>query len=108
MMKRITAKFLAHDSYTKEDFVFQNTPVLEVESFEERQIAKDKDIIGEYSFDSLWEATKEFAGGIWHAIAGFGKMSMWAIVVVFEGIKWLWKEGIGKKQQKAKVENKGG
>jgi hypothetical protein len=68
-----------------------------VESYEESELPKDADITNEHSFDMLLEGAMDVANGVWRTIKGIGKLSAWAFVLIFEGLKWLWKSGVGKK-----------
>lgn len=103
-MKRVVTKFLAHDQFTKEDFMFAVVPILEVESYQEKSISKDPDIIAEHSFDELWESTKDMANGLWMFFRGLFGMSKWAFVILVEGISFLWRHGVDSKKKATEKE----
>ena len=112
-MKRVKVTFLAQETFTKKDFEqFIVAGVLEIEHYDEKVISKESNVITEHGFDSLLEGAFEFFNGIWMALKGFGKMSMFAIVIIFSGLKYLWSNGIGKEKKvktestKAKEKNK--
>jgi hypothetical protein len=96
-MKRVTATFLAAEALEKSDFVKQRL-IVELEKWEEKLIAKEKNVIEEHGFDSLLEGGLEFIQGIFLVFKGFGKMAMFAIVIVVEGVKYLWKHGAGQEK----------
>jgi len=101
-MKRIKTTFLAPNEFTKDNFKQTVQGILEVEHYEEKLIQKDKTIMDEHSIDTLLEGALEFANGIWMTLVGFGKMSMFAIVIIWEGLRWLWVNGIGSKDKAKK------
>jgi hypothetical protein len=104
-MKRVKVTFLAQETFTKKDFEqFIVAGVLEIEHYDEKIISKESNVVTEHSFDSLLEGAFEFFNGIWMALKGFGKMSMFAIVVIFSGLKYLWSNGVGKKKGVKKEE----
>jgi hypothetical protein len=81
--------------------------IAELEHYEEKQISKEKNVIEEHGFDSLIEGGLEFIQGIWLIAKGFGKMAMFAFVILVEGLKYLWSNGVGKKkEEKAKAVKK--
>ena len=96
-MKRVTATFLAADALEKSDFVKQRL-IVELEKWEEKPIAKEKNVIEEHGFDSLLEGGMEFIQGIFLVFKRFGKMAMVAIVIIIEGVKYLWTHGAGKEK----------
>jgi hypothetical protein len=100
-MKRVKMSLLVKDQFSKkvvEDAVREFAG--EVEKYEEHPIKKEKDVLDEHSAETLMEGAFEFAQGIWMAVKGFGKMSLFAIITIVTGIKWLWSEGVGKKKKK--------
>lgn len=100
-MKRVTATFLAAEALEKSDFMkffSHEKGVVELEKWEEKPIAKEKNVIEEHGFDSLLEGGLEFIQGIFLVFKGFGKMAMFAIVILVEGVKYLWTHGAGKEK----------
>jgi hypothetical protein len=97
-MKRVKATFIVADTVEKSFFA---TVVMaaggEIEQYEEKPVPKEGDILSEHGFDALLESALQFANGIWTALKGFFGMSKWAIVMVWEGLRWLWTRGVGKK-----------
>jgi hypothetical protein len=102
-MKRIRIKGLAEDVITRTQF---RDMFHEIEEYSESDIPKDSDVVAEHSFDSLLQGGLDFANGLWLVIKGFGKMSMWAIIIIFSGLRWLWTRGVGKKDADAKKSKK--
>ena len=95
-MKRIKVTGLGEDGLTRVQFtdIFH-----EIESYEERKVSKDSDVLAEHSFEILVEGGKDFANGLWLVVKGFVKMSGWAVITIVEGIRWLWKRGVGKEKE---------
>ena len=98
-MKRIKTTFLAPNEFNKDQFKQTVQGIVEVEHYEEKLIPKDKNIMDEHSINTLLEGALEFANGIWIMIVGFGKMSMYAAIIIFSGLKLLWDWGIGSKNK---------
>jgi hypothetical protein len=86
-MKRIKIVALANDFTGKSSF---EPLFLELEHYEEKQIPKEQDIFTAHSFETLEQAAKDFVNSLWTAVNSFIKMSMWAVIVIAEAIKWLW------------------
>jgi hypothetical protein len=105
-MKRVKITALVHDDMNKDEWVHPR--IVEVENYDEKMIPVDKDITDEYSFDSLIDALKDMANGVWIFIKGFAKSTAWAFVLVIEGFKYLWKHGVDKKKEDVKIVNNGG
>lgn len=93
-MKRVKTTLLVKDEFSRE--LLRTSTVHEVELYAEEPIKKEKDVLDEHSVDTLLEGAFEFAQGIWMSIKGFGKMSLFAVIAIVTGIKWLWSEGVGK------------
>jgi hypothetical protein len=99
-MKRVKVSFFAGDKYAREDFTYANKGVVEIESYEEQRVSKDRMVEGEYTFERLIESGQEFINGLWHTGKGFVGMAGWAFVTIWEGLRWMWKGGLGKKKEK--------
>lgn len=95
MVKRATIKAIVRDEVTRSRIHFDG--LVEVEEYEEKLIPKDKTVLEEHSFDELFEGMVEIANAVWMLAKGVFKVSKWAIVLIIEGFKWLWKGGVGKK-----------
>lgn len=93
-MKRIKIVALAND-FTDKSSV--KPLFLELEHYEEKQIPKEQDIFSAHSFDTLQQSAKDLVNSLWTAFNSFLKMSMWAIILVSESLRWVWKKGLGKK-----------
>lgn len=98
-MKRVKATFVVADAVDKSYFA---TAAMakggELENYEERKIQKEGNVSTEHSFDSLMDSTMQLANGLWQAIKGLAGMSKWALIIVWEGLRWLWNQGVGKKK----------
>jgi hypothetical protein len=105
-MKRVKVSFFVGEKYMKEDFKYANSGVLELESYEERLISREKGIEDEYTFERLWESALEFANGLWHTTKGAWGMLSWSFVMVFEGLRWLWKGAFDMKKDVKKDDKK--
>lgn len=106
MVKRIDMKAIVKDDVAEKNIHFDG--LVEIESYEEKMVPKDKTILEEHSFDELLEGLVEIANAAWSLIKGIFKVSKWAIVLIIEGLRWLWKEGVGKKNEKDKVDTRVG
>jgi hypothetical protein len=102
VMKRVKVTFILPDIYGKEDIAKHMLAGCEMESYEEKMVPKESDILTEHSFDSLMEGMFEFANGLWLVVKGFWKMSAFAVVMIVEGLRWLWGKGIDSKKQNRK------
>lgn len=106
-MKRVKLVALVKDHVEKKTWTeFIGYLDGETESYEEKAIPKEPSVTDEYGFDMLWESLLEFGNGCWHALRGFGRMSMWAFHMVFEGLKYLWGKGVGAKAAKVAAKKK--
>jgi hypothetical protein len=92
-MKRIKIVALAND-FTDKSSV--KPLFLELEHYEEKPIPKEQDIFSAHSFDTLQQSAKDLVNSIWTAFNSFLKMSMWAIIVIAEALKWLWNKAFKK------------
>lgn len=101
-MKRIKLTAIVNQEINKSNFDWTIKGFGEIESYHEKELPKDLDILTEHSFEALWESTLEFANGIWSTLKGFFGMMKFAIIVCIEGLRWLWKEGLGSKDDKKK------
>lgn len=97
-MKRVKATFVVADKVEKSFFA---TAVMaaggEIEQYEEKSVPKEGDVLSEHSFDALMESGLQLVNGIWLAMKGFFGLAKWAVVVMWEGLRWLWTRGVGKK-----------
>jgi hypothetical protein len=98
-MKRVKTTFFVGDNYTANDFKYANKGVIEMETYEEQKVSKDKSLEDEYTFERLTESMWEFANGIWKMLKGFWGMLSWSAVIIFEGFKWVWSRGVDKKKE---------
>lgn len=73
-----------------------------MEKYEEKVIPKDPDIIREHSFEALSESGLQFVNGLWAATQGFFGMTKIVVIMGFEGLRFLWKNGAGKEREKKK------
>jgi hypothetical protein len=92
-MKRIKIVALANDATSKNSI---KNLFLELEHYEEKQVPKEQDIFSAHSFDTLQQSAKDLVNSIWTAFNSFLKMSMWAIIVIVEALKWLWNKAFKK------------
>ena len=109
-MKRIKVTALVKDAFDKKEMQESINPYAgEIEAYEEKKIQDEKNVIEEHSFDALLDGAFDFAQGLWLTLKGFWKMSVFAIILIVEGIKYLWKGGWGslkKKEDEKKVNDK--
>lgn len=102
-MKRVKATFIITDTVEKSFFA---TAVMaaggEIEHYEEKPVPKEGDILTEHSFDTLMDSALQFVNGIWSAIKGFFGMAKWSLILVWEGLRWLWNHGAGEKKTEGK------
>lgn len=103
-MKRVKVTALVPNNMEREVWNQVVLGVGEIERYEEKEIPKEATLETEMSFDSLMEGAMEFGQGIWLIVKGLGKLSFWAVVTIFEGVKWLWKKGAGSKDEERKKE----
>ena len=100
-MKRVKATFIITDSVEKAFFA---TAVMaaggEIETYEEKSVPKEGDILTEHSFDSLLDSAMQFVNGIWSALKGFFGMAKWALILIWEGLRFLWSHGAGEEKVK--------
>lgn len=94
-MKRIRIAGFVKDDVVKASFV----QFTEIQTYNEEHVDAERTITDEYTFDALWESTLEFLEGLWKTVKGFAKMAKWSVVVVWEGLRWLWKQGAGSKKK---------
>ena len=100
-MKKITVRFIADDRFDKsKDLAIKE--IKQINEYEESEIKHD-DGFGNYTFDSLVDNAKLCGKGIYNVIKGFAGMSMWAIVTIVEGLKWMFKGAYGKKEDTKNV-----
>jgi len=99
-MKRVKVAFLAPNEFARKDFEWVVKGIAEIESYEEKSISKEENVLSAHSTDELLDGGFDFANGIWLAGKGFFKMSKWAAIVIFTGLRYMWKEGLGKKEGK--------
>lgn len=107
-MKRVKIEALVDDAFTKDMLWF--SMMREIEEYSEEPL-KPKKVTGffeDHSWDSLSKSAMNMVDGLWIFAKGFLGMAKWALVVFLEGIKWLWSEGLGRKEAKveAKVKKK--
>lgn len=102
MVKRIVLKAIVRDEVERKDVRFEG--LVEMESYEEKQIPKEKGVLEEHSFDELMDGAVEVANAAWMLVKGFMKMSKWAIIIIIEGLRWLWRGGVGKEAKHGKAE----
>lgn len=105
MVKRIDVRAIVKDGVTQNRIHFEG--LVEIERYGETVIPKDKSIIEEHSFDELFEGLVDIANAAWNFVKGIFKVSKWAIILIVEGIRFLWREGIGKKGQGKDEKKKG-
>lgn len=72
----------------------------EIERYEESSVPKEVDALAEYSFDELLEAGKEMVNGLWNVGHATFRLLKWSVVVIFSGIRTLWKYGVGKEKER--------
>ena len=94
-LKKIDVKLIAKTDFDKVQI--SNLPnVVSVNHYEEA-IIKHDDFMTNYTFEFLKDSAVQFGQGIWMVLKGFAGMSMWSIVSILEGLKFLWKAAFGKK-----------
>lgn len=99
-MKRIKTTMLVPDTIDKEQFQAHcKTSGWELEAYEERKIPKEPDVLADHSMDSLMDGALDIANGAWRIIKGLAQVGKWAIIIIIVGVRWLWKEGAGKKKE---------
>jgi hypothetical protein len=106
-MKRVKTTYLCNDEMEKHDLEFWLGGIGKVEKYEEKEIPMDKDVLDEHSFDELMEAALNMVNGLWQFLKGFGVVTKFALITIWEGIRWLWSEGVGGKNKVKKVKQHG-
>jgi hypothetical protein len=101
---RITLAVPDESSVSKDDFkTYAKNKGGEVEKYEVSGIPnKESDFFAEYSFDSLLDAGMDVVNGIWLFIKGVWGMTKWSLVLIVEGLRWLWKNGLGSEAARGK------
>jgi len=100
-MKRITIKAILPDKTEKAIFTQTiESQGGELERYEEYKIPKDADVLEEHSINALLYALKDTANGAWLIIKGIGLMTKWSLIIVWSGLRWLWKNGLGSNDDK--------
>jgi hypothetical protein len=94
-MKKVEIKMMVLDNVSRDTFNALDG-VKEVNDYQETKIKHD-DLLDSYSFENLIDGAKMFAEGIWRSIKGFGIMSLWSIVCIVQGIKWVWNKAMPRK-----------
>lgn len=98
MVKRIDLKAIVKDDVVQSRIHFDG--LVEIEKYEEKDIPKDKTVLEEHSFDELLDGITEIADALWQLVKGLFKVSKWAIILIVEGVRYLWKGGVGMKKDK--------